>query len=145
MTRAITITGHAKLMKKLERLSNKNAQRRALRKAINAGTAVLVKAVKAETPVDQGELKRAQDRKIIGRRPTYIRGIVGVNIEKLGTGDDARPVNLDKLVNNGHVNSDGSFTNPNPYLDRAREKAMPAAVDRFTEKLTQEIVREAYR
>lgn len=143
---SIKIRGAQKLLKKLDYLEKKGA-RRALRKAVSAGTTVLKQGVREETPVDKGYLRKAQDSKVSGRGLS-LSGKVGANVAKLNeesSQDAGRPTNIDHLVEFGHANTDGSFTPGSGYMRRAAAKSMPAAEARFTEKLAEEIEKEAMR
>lgn len=119
----------------------KSQGRKALRKAINNGTAELRKAVKAGTPVDQGVLNRAQDSKVSVKGERGY-GIVGANVDKLkaaSAADPARPTNIDWLVENGHVAPNGTFVPPSGFMRRAAREAMPAAEARAIAVLKTEI------
>ena len=122
------IEGYDALLKTLQTYGNKVAKT-AVRKATRAGTAVLRNAVKAETPVDQGVLKKLQDAKVKTRGFAAV-GIVGANVDGLlqaHQDNPKRPTNIDWLVENGHVAPDGTFVPPSGYMRRASAAAMPEA------------------
>lgn len=136
------VKGLEKLLKKLDRLEKQGATR-AMRKATRAGTTVLGRAVKASTPVDEGNLKRAQATKVSGRGLS-MSGRAGADVGKLEA-DERRPTNIDWLVEYGHVAPDGTFIPPSGYMRRAETSAMPAAEAAYIAKLTAEIEREALK
>jgi HK97 gp10 family phage protein len=144
---SVQIKGLKKLMARLSNLEKK-AAKRANRKAIRAGTAILKQAVKVSTPVDEGLLKKAQTSKVIGKG-SNLGGIVGADVEKLKADSDdsagQRPVNIDWLVEYGHVAPNGTFIPPSGYMRRAQAEAMPKAEAAYIAKLKQEIEREATR
>lgn len=139
---SIKTKGFGELARKLEGLS-KTGARRANRKAMRAGTRVLLKAVKAQTPVDTGALRRAQTSKLIGRG-LNLGGIVGADADKLAA-DEKRPSNIDWLVEEGHISPDGTFIPPSGYMRRAAAGAMPQAETVYRQTLAAEIEREASR
>lgn len=153
MSIKITIKGAARLERTLNALPRRGA-RRANRKATSAGATVLLRAVRAATPVDEGLLKKAQDRKIVGKDMS-ITAIVGANLERLkadseafgrtASGEPIRPYNIDHLVEFGHVTKGGKLVPPNGYMRKASGSAMPAAEQRFINKLDEEITREAMK
>jgi HK97 gp10 family phage protein len=140
----VTVRGADKLLAKLDKLAGPVA-RRALRNATRAGTRVLVQAVKAAAPVDEGKLKRAQSSSIVGRGLS-LGGVVGADAAKLKSDNQAnpdRPTNIDHLVEEGHVTPDGRFVPPAGYMRRAAAASMPAAEQAFTDRLRSEIERGA--
>lgn len=137
---SVSMKGFDKLTKKLNHL-HRYAARRAMRKATRAGTTVLLKAVRAATPKDEGILRKAQSSKIHGRK-SNIAGIVGADVAKLEA-DERRPSNIDWLVEEGHVAPDGTFVPPAGYMKRASAEAMPRAESAYRAKLAEEIEKEA--
>lgn len=137
--------GFDKLMKKLGRLE-KTAAKRAQRKATRAGTSVLLKAVKAATPKDEGLLRKMQASKVTTRGMTAF-GAVGADVDKLKAAEasGSRPSNIDYLVEQGHVTPDGKFVPPSGYMRRAADGAMPKAEDVYLLTLQKEIEAEATR
>ncbi|MGC4030253.1 MAG: HK97 gp10 family phage protein [Tepidisphaeraceae bacterium] len=137
------VRGLDRLLKKLGRLE-KTAAKRVVRKAIRAGTTIVGKAIKAETPVDQGKLKKAQTTRVTSRR-NRATGVAGADQDKLNADAEGgkRPSNIDWLVDQGHVAPDGTVIPPSGYHRRAEDKAMPAAVAAMEKKLAEEIEREA--
>ena len=137
---SVQMKGFNELVKKLQAFPKKQATP-ALRKAVRAGTTVLRKAVKDATPVDKGVLRRAQDMKVTVKGFRGY-GVVGANVDKLKeahAADPARPVNIDWLVENGHVAPDGTFVPPSGHMRRASAEAMPQAEAKATAVLRQAI------
>lgn len=130
------IKGADKLMKRIERLEKKDAKN-AMRAAIRAGTAIILKAVKAATPVDEGVLRRMQTSKVKLRGLGGF-GVVGADVAKL-RGDAKRPSNIDHLVEYGHTTPEGKVVPPSGYMRKASEQAMPAAEAAFIAKLKEKI------
>lgn len=133
---SVKLKGFDELVKLLKNYPKKEGKK-ALRKAVRAGTAVLRAAVKKETPVDEGVLRRAQDFKIVGKG-FRVSGIVGANVDKLREAhaeDPARPVNIDWLVEEGHIAPDGSFVPPSGSMRRVAANAMPQAEAKATQVL----------
>jgi HK97 gp10 family phage protein len=131
---SIQIKGAEKLQKKLDQLAKKDA-RKALRAATRAGTAALLKGVKREVPVDEGDLKRAQTSKVTGRG-SNLNGIVGADVAKLKDGESkGRPSNIDHLVEFGHVATDGTFVPPSGYVRRGSAQSLPTAQQKFASVL----------
>jgi HK97 gp10 family phage protein len=138
----VKMRGFDKLLKKLNRLAKSDA-RAAQRKATRAGTSVLLKAVRAETPKDDGALRRAQTSKVVAKG-TGASGIVGADVAKLES-DERRPSNVDWLVEYGHVAPDGTFVPPSGHMRRAADQAMPQAEAAYVARLKSEIERAASR
>lgn len=130
------IKGAEKLMKRLQRLEKKDAKN-AMRAGLRAGTAIILKAVKAATPVDEGVLRRMQASKVRLKGLGGL-GIVGADVAKL-RGDAKRPPNIDHLVEYGHVMPNGAFAPPTGYMRKASEQAIPAAEAAFIAKLKEKI------
>jgi HK97 gp10 family phage protein len=133
----IKITGLDTLLRKLEALASQSKQKTILRKAARAGIAPVVKAEKAECPVDEGNLKRSLDRKI-GGKGFKISAIAGADINYVGD-DGKRPGKYDHLVVRGHVAEDGTVVPPNDFISRAGEQSRGQAEAKYTEKLMTEI------
>lgn len=127
-----------RLVSQLRRLPDRVANR-AARKAVNAGIAVIVTAVKPAAPVGEtGNLKKSVGKKTKQyNRADRTVGLVGPRIDSGRLGFHGH------LVEDGHINSDGSFTPGHPWLRPAATRAMPAAEKRMVEKLGQEIEKEA--
>lgn len=137
---SVKVKGFDRLLNKLQGLERAGA-RRAQRKAIRAGTKVLLKAVKAATPVDEGVLRRMQTSKVYGKG-LNLAGIVGADADKLAT-DEKRPSNIDWLVEEGHIAPDGTFVPPSGYMRKASAEAMPQAEAVYRQTLAAEIEKEA--
>lgn len=140
MAAPIRVKGAEQLIAKLQKLERVTA-RAANRKATRAGTAVLAKAVKAETPVDEGMLKRSQTSKVTSK-DLFAVGTVGADQDKLNSAheeDKDRPTNIDWLVEYGHVAPDGRFVPPSGAMRRASAAAMPEAEAKYIAVLKAEI------
>ena len=135
---AISLTGDKRLQKQLDRLSDK-AAKRALRKATRAATTVLGKAVRRETPKDEGVLKKAQTTQVTSKG-FNARGKAGADYSKF---KGQRPSNIDWLIEFGHVSRDGTFVPPHGGMRRAEASAMPQALATYAAKLEAEIMAEA--
>ena len=137
MSQAVKITGMDRLLKKLGALASESKQKVILRKAARAGIAPVVKAEKAECPVDKGNLKHAIDRKITGKG-FKMSAIAGADINFVGD-DGERPGKYDHLVVKGHVAEDGTVVPPNDFITRAANQSLGTAHDRYGAKLKDEI------
>ncbi len=103
----IVITGHKELIRKLKAIGSTRVASRVLRKAANAATNPLLKAVKAETPVDSGALKKSMAKKV-GAKNFRVFGIVGSDVSKVG--EDGKPIAHHlSLVNNGFEHVGGKL------------------------------------
>lgn len=141
MGAGIKTRGLDALLRKLDRLP-KTGAKRAMRKAVRAGTTVLLKAVRQSTPKDEGVLRKMQASKVYGRALSFM-GIIGADADKLNEKLDARPSNIDWLVEEGHTTPGGTFVPPSGYMSRASREAIPPAHAAYTAKLKAEIEREA--
>jgi HK97 gp10 family phage protein len=137
----IEIKGLAELLKKLQRLGSSTTAKKVQRKAIRAGTNPLLAADRANIPVDQGDLRRAQIKKIVVNNFTCV-GMVGTDTDYVGS-DGSKPGKYDHLVEYGHVNPDGTVTPPNPYMRTTADQSLGAAQEAYIEKLAEEIEAEA--
>ena len=138
------VQGIDKLVRKLATLEKK-AAKRAVRKAIRAGTTIVAKAVKAGTPVDDGRLKKAQTSKVAAKRNAAV-GVIGADQGKLDAdATEGRPSNIDWLVEYGHVATDGTVIPPSGHHRRAEAASLPRAQQAIARKLAEEIEREATR
>lgn len=144
------IKGFEQLQKKLQHLE-KNGARRVLTKAMRAGIKPVLRALREEVPVDHGVVKRTMTSKIGGRglRRFGIAGADAGKLEDLAKLDEAspdkRPSNIDYLLNDGHINRDGSFTPATRFRDRAEARSIPEAADAFIAKANEELLKEAGR
>jgi len=136
MMQNITIKGLNELLKKLENCGSEKKHKPILRKAARAGIAPVVKAEKAECPVDEGALKRSMDRKVTGHG-YKISAIAGADINYVE--GDERPGRYDHLVIHGHATEDGGVVPPNDFISRAAEQSLGKAQDKYVEKLKSEI------
>jgi hypothetical protein len=133
----IKVTGMDTLLRKLAALASESKQKVILRKCARAGIAPVVKAEKANCPVDKGDLKRALDRKVTGHG-FKISAIAGADIDYVGD-DGARPGKYDHLVIRGHVTEDGGVVPPNDFITRAADQSLAAAEQKYGDKLKTEI------
>ena len=137
MASRMKITGLDRLYKKLEALGSEKKMKPILRKCARAGIAPVVKAEKANCPVDQGNLKRALDRKITGRQ-FRISAIAGADINVVGENGE-RPGHYDHLVIRGHVAPDGTVIPPNDFIGRAADQSLGAAEQKYADKAASEV------
>ena len=146
----ITIKGFERLQKQFNRLPRSGA-RRVLTKATRAGTAVILKVVRENTPKDKGVLRKMQTSKVAGRGLRKF-GVVGADVKKLQAAaaldpslPAQRPSNIDHLVEFGHTTPEGKFVPPSGHMRRSAEIAIPQAERRFIDVAELEIEREAMR
>ena len=139
---AIKVKGLNQLLRKLEELGSKRQCATTLRKAARAGIGPIVKAEKANCPVDKGALKRSLDRKITGH-DYRISAIAGADINY--TEGDERPGRYDHLVIRGHATEDGGMVQPNDFISRAAEQAGADSQAKYVEKLQSEIEKIALK
>jgi hypothetical protein len=140
------IQGFDALKRKLLKLEKK-AARTALRKATNAGTAVLLDAVKQTVPREHGIVAKMMDKKTSAKRMTAF-GVVGANVAKLEAADGAegdahRPSNIDHLLEEGHVTPDGTLVPPTGFMRRAADSSKATAERVFLDTLESEITKAA--
>ena len=127
------------LMQQFQRLGERTA-RKVSKAAVSAGATVVLRHARQEVPVHTGTLKAS-----LGRRVKHYPAsatavaVIGARISGQKRGFHAH------LVEDGHVNVDGSFTPGNPWLRRSVDAAEPQAVDRMHRKLIDGIEREAAR
>ena len=138
----LEIKGAKELQKKLAELSKQGAKR-AARKAVNAGTTVLLKAIRANTPVDTGDLKQALTKKITKSRGGY-NGIVGADKNFVGANGEL-PSHYDHLVEGGHKTEDGGTVPPRPFIRSGFDQSQRQALDTYSSKLATEIEAEALK
>lgn len=111
------------------------------RAAVNAGATPVLKAAKGEVPVGlTGNL-----RKSLGKKTKYYRRS-GSSVAMVGPRIGGGHLGYHgHLIEDGHVNRDGSFTPGNPWLKRATSQTEQAARAAIKSKLAQGIVQEATR
>lgn len=126
------LTGHKKLIKKLDKLQKKT-RKRIEKKVLRAGAAVLKKAVKAAVPVDEGNLKKAIDYKLTGKGGA----VIGANADYENGGDI--PANYVHLVEYGYATADGGTVPGKHPIERGAKSAQDAAGAKMTEKTKEEL------
>lgn len=162
---SIKITGDKELLKLLKNLPEDKSVRAAVRKSVNAGAQVILKAARTKAKSFQrtGALARSLDKVVrtgkdkqsiysfIGARSGYHERKTGSSSserlkkgDKLNKGDKAvRPPLYIHLVEFGHVNPGGSFTPPKNFLRAAAAESESAAAGAFNTKLGPAIEAEA--
>lgn len=135
----LVVKGERELLAKLKNLGGAGAKR-AARKAVNAGTQPMLKAVRAAAPVETGALKKAMAKKITGKG-FNVNGIVGADANYVGD-DGRKPVKYDHLVEYGHKGPDGTVP-PHPFIRSGYDVSVAAAREKYAEKLASEIEAEA--
>jgi hypothetical protein len=127
-----------KLMALFGSLPDKVANKVA-RRAVNAGVTVVSRAIRNETPVQEGTLKKSIGNKVkqYGRHRDRTVAIIGPRISGGHRGFHGH------LVHNGHVAVDGSFVAGNPFVRRTMDAVGELAQARLREQLAGGIEREA--
>ena len=139
------VEGDKKLIKQLKRLGSVKVAKRVLRKAVNAASQEVVKAVRRNAPVDTGTYKIAATKKVVGSDFNYT-GIIGADAKAKGPVVDGAtriPANYDHLIEYGYQLADGTNVPAQAPLRKGFEQAAPAAQRRLNEKLKEGIEREA--
>jgi hypothetical protein len=146
----LKLTGADKLRKQLAELGKRaNAVNR---RAVNVGTTPLLRAVKDEVPVEAGDLRRAQTKKVTSSGPRA-NGIVGADAayiaqdgERIGKGEQPhpdkeikQPSHYDHLVEYGHVAPDGTAVPANPYMQRGWDSGIGAGQAAYEKALAEGI------
>lgn len=162
MAKGVKITGDKRLMRMLQELPRRPATA-ANRRAVALATTPILQAVKSECPVDQGDLRRAQTKKITSRGGRA-NGIVGADANytaaagtggkltkdeaaahKAGGGELKVPSKYDHLVAFGHATRGGGQTTPNPYIQRGWDESIGTAQAKFEAELAAGIEQAAAR
>ncbi len=143
----IKLTGQKALEKLLKQLPEKS-RRGAVRKSVNAGSQVIVKAAKGKARQFKrsGALAKSITKVVrTGKDKQSIYAYVGPQsgFSAKFQGKTVIPALYVHLVEHGHLNSDGSFTPPKGFLRAAAAESEGAAAAAFTSKLGQAIEAEA--
>jgi hypothetical protein len=133
---SIKVKGADRLLKKLKRLEKKDAAA-AQRKAAAAGGRAMAKVIRPEVPKDEGVTRKATTFKTVGRGRNA-GAIAGADMAKLTEGE-ARPSNVDHLLEYGHVTPEGIFVPPSGYFRRTAPQATAAGEAAYIAKLSDEI------
>ena len=140
-----TLLGDKELERTLKTLGER-VQRKVTRQAVNAACTPIVKAARNNAPEESGLLKESLAKKI----KTYpasmtVVGIIGPDTETKGEykGEKRWPAKYAHLVENGHINPDGKFVPPHPFMRPAYESTQAMALDAMKDKLGKGIEREA--
>lgn len=140
-----TLLGDKELERTLKTLGERT-QRKVSRQAVNAACTPMLKAARANAPEESGLLKESLDKKI----KTYpesmtVVGIIGPDTETKGdfNGEPRVPWRYAHLVENGHINPQGEFVPPHPFLRPAYDSTQGQALDVMKDKLAKGIEREA--
>lgn len=154
----VKITGDKALQRLLRDLPGRVANR-VNRRAVDLATTPILQAVKDECPVDEGDLLKAQIKKVYSRG-MQANGIVGADAnytgqggKRLGKDERAAALNMgsdvkipskyDHLVTYGHVTPDGTTTTPNPYLQRAWAESVGGALAKYESQVASGVESEA--
>lgn len=139
----IQISGAKELISQLRHLQKESTAGKILRRAVNLATTPILQAARQECPVDQGDLRRAQTKKVSGKRLTY-NGIVGADANYVGE-DGSKPSHYDHLVEDGHVAPDGTVVPPTGYLRRAWDQSIATAQAKYETTLAEGIEKEVLK
>lgn len=143
MSRAgLKVKGADKLLDKLARLAGDRTAQRVLRRATNAATTPLLKAVKAGTPVDKGSLKKAMAKKVSGKRYT-VGGRVGVDTAKMDPDGKHRVARHLHLVENGFEHESGKVVPGAHMLQKGSDASRSQSESAYIRKLADGIEKEA--
>ena len=134
------VTGDKGLLAILTQLPGRVATR-VNRRAVNLATTPILRASKAEAPVDKGNLRAALIKKVVSRK-MRASGIVGADAAYVG-GNGEQPVRYDHLVEYGHVTADGTVTTPDPFLQRGWDESIGGATDLYRQTMAEGIEAEA--
>ena len=136
------VTGAAALEKKLKALAYEGSKK-ANRRAVNAGTTPLLRAVKAATPTDSGSLRRAMTKKVSGKGYA-VNGKVGAARDYVGP-DGQQPAHYLHLVELGHIAEDGTAVPPAAPLRKGYDSGVGPARAAYQAKLKDQIEKEAMK
>jgi hypothetical protein len=153
----VTITGGKALQRMLRELPGRVANK-VNRRAVNVATTPILQAVKDECPVDEGDLRKSQIKKVTSRG-TQANGIVGADANYTAqggkrltkeerasaTGELKVPAKYDHLVAYGHVTPGGATTTPNPYIQRGWDESIGPAQAKYETELGRGVEAEAVK
>lgn len=128
----VTITGAKELQRLFRELPDRVATK-VNRRAVNLGATPILNAVKDECPVDQGDLKKSQIKKVTNYG-MVANAVIGADADYVGPNGE-RPAKVDHLVVYGHLKPDGSMTMPNPYIQRGWDQSIDAAQQKYQTEL----------
>ena len=111
------------------------------RRAVNLATTPILRACKAQAPVDKGNLRAAMVKKVVSRK-ARASGIVGADAGYVGEHGE-QPVRYDHLVEYGHVTPAGTTTTPNPFLQRGWDESIAGATEMFKQTMAEGVEAEA--
>lgn len=135
-----------KQLEKTFRTLGERVQRKVLRQAINAGSTVMMKAMRAKAPRESGLLAKSIGKKIrTYKKSGTILGVVGPRSDVVGTyqGKKRRPVKYAHLVEKGHITKSGQFVPAHPFMRPAFDETQRQVQDSIKSKLAVGVVREA--
>lgn len=135
-----------KALAKTFKTLGERVQRRVLRQAVNAASTPVVKAARSKARKQSGLLKKSLGKKV----KTYpekmtVVGIIGPRRDVQGEykGVKRVPANYAHLIEGGKINSDGSYTPPEPFLRPAYDETEGQALNVMRDKLASGVVKEA--
>jgi HK97 gp10 family phage protein len=137
--KSIEVKGDKHLLKILQELNSKVAKQ-VNRRAVNLATTPILQAVKQNVPVDKGDLKKAQTKKITSKGG-QANGIVGADADYVSE-DGSRPAHYDHIIEYGHIAQDGKHVPANPYMRTAWDSSIEQARE-IHEKALQEGIDQA--
>lgn len=125
---SVKIQGVPQLIGKLTKLQKEI--NKVNRKALNRAGTVLLKGVRANVPVDKGDLKESLTKKIY--KGSMV--IVGADGSYVGA-DGEKPANYDHLVEYGHISKDGTQVPAEPFIRTAWEECAGQAQKMYEDAL----------
>lgn len=141
MPNKVEIKGGKELINKLRHLQKQSTAGKVMRRAVNLATTPILQSARAECPVDQGDLRRSQTKKVTGTKLSY-NGIVGADANYIGA-DGKKPSHYDHLVEDGYTAHDGTAVPPTGYLRRAWDESIGEAQSKYETALADGIEKEA--
>ena len=142
---SIKLEGGKELARALQSLGPRVA-RKVTRQAVNASLTPVLKTARANAPEESGLLKESLDKKT----KTYaenmvIVGLVGPDTTTQGTfkGELRKPSKYAHLVEEGHIDANGNFVPPHPFIRPAFDENESKMLDTMSQRLGKGIEREA--
>jgi HK97 gp10 family phage protein len=123
-------------------------KRKVLRQSVNAAGTPVVKAARTKAPDRSGLTKKSLGKKLKTYAKTgTVVGIIGPRTSVVGEVDGRKhwPAKIAHLVEKGHINRDGSFTPPHPFLGPAFDESQGEAAGVMRAKLAEGVMKEAAR
>lgn len=153
----VSITGDKALQRMLRELPGRVATK-TNRRAVDLATTPILNAVREQCPVDEGDLRKAQIKKVYNRG-MRANGIVGADANYVGQagrkltgeakasaeGEVKIPAKYDHLVAYGHVTPGGETTAPNPYIQRGWDASVGGALAKYESELAAGVEAEALK